>query len=131
MRFEVNVRRPVVNSVAQDLVHQPHNRRILGLAFEVFERVGGSYPTRIAGMVLGGSLLVVFWNAGTRHIVRQDPSATRAALRAGRKAAEAIGRDGSFLWKAAWSYLTPGFHPDARTDDRQMAQDWLASVGWA
>lgn len=98
------------------------------VAFDVFRAVGGSWPMRLAGLVVAGSTLVFFWNAGVRHLVKQDPRMTPARFRALRRDAAARGHDRAFLRRALQSYLRPGFHPD-QEDNRGLAAAWLASVG--
>lgn len=100
------------------------------VAFEVFQAAGGTYPERVAGLAIATGTLMGFWFSATRHVARQDPAATGAAWRKGRRAAAAMGRDGSFLWRAVRSFLRPDFHPDDH-DDRHLAADFLAAVGMA
>lgn len=94
------------------------------VAFEVFEAAGGTYAMRVAGLVVATLTLLMFWTAATRHLIRQDPLATRARLRAERRAMQDRGQSFDFLHRAILSYLHPRFHPDQQ-DNRSLADRWL------
>ncbi|HMV68833.1 MAG TPA: metal-dependent hydrolase [Myxococcota bacterium] len=95
------------------------------VAFDVLQEVDDRYLVRLAGLVVATITLLMFWEVGSRHLLKQDPAATRERLR--REQVEALGRGQSrdFVRRSILSYLRPGFHPEDRPT-RGLAERWLA-----
>lgn len=99
------------------------------VAFDVFERVGGGYFTRVLGMFLGLLGLMVFWTIASRRLLAQESlpkEERRAYARAMRK--ERADNTRKVLVRAVLSYLRPSFHPDDR-DNYHLAARYLTEVG--
>ena len=99
------------------------------VAFDVFERVSGSYALRVLGMFLGLSGLLVFWNIAARDLIRQE-GLPKAQLRAYARALRAERADNTrrTLLRAVAQYLRPSFHPDDN-DNYHLAVGYLTEVG--
>lgn len=97
------------------------------VAFDVLAEVDGRYATRLAGLVVAGSLLLFFWGAATRRLLRQD-RVSKDTIRAERRAMAARGQDLGVFLRAALEYAKPGFHPDQR-DNQHLAREYLRSIG--
>ena len=100
------------------------------VAFDVYEAVGGGWLLRVLGMVVALLGLLFFWTSAVRHLRRQDPRITRAAIRATRARHKHMDRRRQVLQAALLAYIQPGFHPD-QVDNLQLAADYLASAGLA
>lgn len=90
------------------------------VAFDVLARNHSSHALRAAGMVLGLSLLFLYWQSATDHLVRQDPDLTPERIRAERKAIRALGLGRRNQLRAALAWFRRDFHPS------QLALDGLA-----
>lgn len=100
------------------------------VAFEVYRAVGGSYPTRIAGLAVALGGLLVVWAAAARHLIKQEPALTPARRKQEAREAAARQQDRRFLREAIRTYLHPDFHPDA-LPGADLAQAWLAENGFS
>lgn len=99
------------------------------VAFDVLKKVDGRYVVRVAGMGIAVSLLLFFWTVGTRHLLKQEVSLTRAKLAEERARMRRRGVNRARLLRGAFGdYFRPGFHPDDH-DDRGLASAYLASIG--
>lgn len=98
------------------------------VAFDVFQAVGGSYPTRLAGLAVATGGLMYFWGVGSRHLLAQEPTVTKAQLKEEYRQARARGQDRRFLREGIVSYLRRAFHPD-EIDNRGLARDYLSRIG--
>lgn len=99
------------------------------VAFDVLKKVDGRYVVRIAGMGIAVSLLLFFWTVGTRHLLKQEVSLTRARIAEERAKMRSKGaRRSRFLRGAFGDYFKRSFHPDD-DDDRGLARRYLASIG--
>ncbi|HZR36164.1 MAG TPA: metal-dependent hydrolase [Nevskia sp.] len=105
------------------------------VAFDLYQHLGGSYPTRYYLMTLTFPLVFGLWVAGAAHLMRQDPAL------AGRKPSvlrpwiwlewQRQARTGllpSAFWLAAQElrYLNPWYHPE-REASTEEALTYLAS----
>lgn len=97
------------------------------VAFDVLKRVNPSYALRVAGLAAAAGAFVFFWLAGTRHLMRQEPSERRTFNREEFREARKhnVLLNGEFLG-AFFDYLRPNFHP-AQNDNYKLASDWLAA----
>jgi predicted metal-dependent hydrolase len=95
------------------------------VAFDVLGAVDGRYLRRLVGLMTGATLLVFFWLAATRHLLRQEPAGARRLDRAQFRQIRTRNAllDGA-LFAAALAYARPGFHPD-QVDDYALAAQWL------
>lgn len=95
------------------------------VAFDVLKKVNPSYALRIAGLATGAAAFVFFWLAGTRHLMKQEPTEKRTVSRA--EIAEArkhnVLLNGEFLG-AFVDYLRRDFHP-SQNDNYHLAREWL------
>lgn len=97
------------------------------VAFDVLLTVDARYRVRLAGFVMGVGTLGVFWAAGTRHLLRQDPAPDRAADRAGQAEVGAYwAAHGPRFLRTALRYLHPGFHPRAAAIDHLIPRGLAA-----
>ncbi len=114
------------------------------VAFDVLERVSGSYLVRMAGLACATVVLGTWWMLATRMLLQQDGIDRQAAARLRRAFAHApatatatanptaasdaqmrasdIGRD--VFWPAIRSYMRRDFHPDHH-DNYHLAQMFL------
>lgn len=98
------------------------------VAFDLYQEVGGGYPTRVAAMALTAPAIFAFWWAGTRYLVSHDPTAPPEAswrtfgraVRAGR-----LPRLRS-IYGTVPGYLRPGHHP-SHTGSTADALAYLAT----
>lgn len=97
------------------------------VAFDVLQEIDPRYLTRIAGMVVGITVLLWFWSAGTRHLLRQEPAVSWRRLRREQKEAARRGINRRYLARAVLDYLRPGFHPDQR-DNYHLAESYLSRL---
>ena len=116
------MRRLLYWHAAEELEHR-------SVAFDVFTRVGGGYVTRMTGLVVSLSFLMLFWSVGVRHLIKQDPDLDRARVRTERRGARQLNGHGRTLWNAVRQYIRPGFHPSHITGD-ELAEIWLADNGF-
>lgn len=100
------------------------------VAFDVYRAAGGGWLLRLFGMVLALGFLLLFWSSAVRHLRRQDPRVTPAAIRRTQARTQAVFNRGSVLGAAFLDYARPGFHPDAR-DNLAVASAWLEGAGMA
>ena len=98
------------------------------VAFDVFQRMGGGYFVRALGAFSALFSLLIFWGMGTRHLIRQEPTATRALIRKERAAARNLGMNRRYLIAGILRYLHPGFHPD-QVDSTPIAHAYLKKIG--
>ena len=102
------------------------------VAFDVLKAVDPRYSVRVAGMLLGSTLLGGFWFWATLRLLREDkdfPSKSSAAD-VGQIAAERIDFIRKVFVGGIWDYLRPSFHPNDK-DTSKLAETYLASVGLA
>ncbi|MFK7985553.1 MAG: metal-dependent hydrolase [Sandaracinaceae bacterium] len=102
------------------------------VAFDVFQKVDGRYPVRIAGLFIAFGLLLGFWNVAARSLIEQEDLSEEElkewAAHAQRIEKE-FGRDRRELFsRILLDYMAPGFHPDQR-DDYALARDYLEKSG--
>lgn len=92
------------------------------VAFDVLATVDGRWWVRVAGMLAGLVMFLIFWQSGMRMLLRQDPDFRRDDIKSQR---EKIRRklniiDGRLLVsKYAFPYLRRGFHPN-QIDDQGL-----------
>jgi predicted metal-dependent hydrolase len=99
------------------------------VAFDVFQRVSGSYLIRVLGMALGLAGLLFFWRRAAKDLLRQEglpPAQVKAYMAAVR--ARRRDRTGRVLLQAVSQYLRPSFHPDDN-DNYHLAEAYLRQVG--
>ena len=100
------------------------------VAFDVYRAAGGGWLLRVWGMVMALALLLFFWSSAVRHLRRQDPRITRAAIAATHRRLSGVVNRSEVLGRAFLEYARPGFHPDQR-DNLHLASAWLAGAGLA
>jgi len=98
------------------------------VAFDVYAAIGGGWLLRMLGMVVALLGLLFFWTSAVRHLRRQDPRITRAAIRSSNARNKEVFKRSEVLMAAFRAYARPGFHPD-QVDNLGLAVDWLASAG--
>jgi uncharacterized protein len=102
------------------------------VVFDVYQHLGGKYPTRAAAWAV--SIFFLYWAMidGTLHLMRQDPTITRKVtpLRVYHSYRRAI-RNGhlppifGMILTQARIYLRPNHHP-SQIHDTQAALDYLS-----
>ena len=98
------------------------------VAYDVLRLVNPSYALRVAGLVVATACLGSFWVASTVMLLRQEPDATAARLRADWRASRE--REPDVFVRGIREYLRPDFHPSQKDTDG-LASAYLASVGLA
>lgn len=98
------------------------------VAFDVFERVSGSYPVRVAGLVTAAATFGVVVLAGYADAVRRDWE--HVGGRGVRHHVRMLGRQRLIGWhtlREVLEYVRPGFHPrDIDTDD--LVETWRVAL---
>lgn len=95
------------------------------VAFDVLRKVHPSGALRVAGLFMALSVLLFFWMAGVRHLMRQEPPERRkGALRQLLATRQNNALLNGAILGAFLRALRPGFHPND-VDDGKLAADWL------
>lgn len=99
------------------------------VAYDVFQRVSGSYGIRVLGMALGLAGLMFFWTVASRDLLKQE-GLSRAEVRTHARAIRQRRQDHTrkVLVRAVTQYLRPSFHPDDN-DNYHLAETYLRQVG--
>ena len=84
------------------------------VAFDVLGAVNNSWLIRVLGMTLAVLFFLFFWTSAWRHLTRQDPTMTRARIRADLQEARSWGIHNvrKAVFRYALNYCRPSFHPD-------------------
>ena len=96
------------------------------VTFDVLQEVDPRYRHRVAGFVIGSSLLFFFWGAGIRHMLEQEPEEKRRNSL--RSALSELSSTLAHLVPRALDYLRPSFHPDDH-DNYHLAKEYLEKIG--
>lgn len=99
------------------------------VAFEVLKRVDDSYPLRLAGLALSGTVLAAFWVAGALYLLAQEKDVFAATKREGKEVAERMPFGERVFGRGIRTYLRRDFHPLHDTHLDALAADRLASFG--
>ena len=98
------------------------------VAFDVYKAVGGGYVRRILAMVAAYASLMILWNMGTKHLLKQDGGYSASEMRALKARMEARGANRlEDLKPAILDYLRPSFHPDDN-DTAHLAAEYFAGL---
>jgi uncharacterized protein len=101
------------------------------LVFDVHTAVGGRYSQKVTAMMFAGPMLLLFWVAGLRYLMRHDPTLDGAnprwrdwmrAARAGKVPGPAL------LLGAMPRYMRPGHHPSTEVST-DLGLDYLHHSG--
>lgn len=99
------------------------------VAYDVFERVSGSYVVRVLGMAIGLLGLLFFWGRGARMLMAQEGLSWSERRRHRKALLKWRGNHTrKLLWQAVTDYLRPGFHPD-ENDNYHLAEAYLGRLG--
>lgn len=99
------------------------------VAFDVFEHVDGRYPVRVAGFFVAVATLGIFWTAGARHMLRQEPRSERRGTGGRRRGLlRFFARHGPRLMGRALDFLRPGFHPEQH-ENQHLAREHFERIG--
>jgi hypothetical protein len=120
-RAHPELRRLLMWHAAEEIEHR-------AVAFDVFQKAGGTYAQRVVGMLMATVILGAYWIAGTTMLLRQD-GARFADIRreiAALKADRGIFR--RVFVNVMRAYLRRDFHPLERDLDA-LARDYLVRAG--
>ncbi len=99
------------------------------VAFEVFQRVDGRYPMRMAGLALATATLGGFWVAATIYLLRQEKRGVLGTLRregAAMKERQPFSR--RVFGRGIREYMDKAFHPSNRSDLDDLAARFLEKL---
>ena len=119
----------LADPVMRDLLlwHAVEELEHKSVAFDVLARTHPSWALRVTGLGMGAALLLFFWGAGVRHLMKQEPPARRRGLLGQLRASRANNPllNGGVA-KAFVRALHPRFHP-SQDDDAALAGGWIAA----
>jgi uncharacterized protein len=97
------------------------------LVFDVYQNVSGSYALRALTMLSAAPIFVLWWIAGVRFLMAQDPTVSakprwRDWLRAARQ--HRVPGPWLVIVSVPSRYIRPGYHPSAEAST-QLAMDYL------
>lgn len=96
------------------------------VTFDVLQHVDARYRTRLSGFVIATAVLLFFWGAGIRHMLRQEPRGR--AFDSPREALGIVASTISHVMPRLLDYLRPSFHPDDH-DNYDLARQYLDMIG--
>jgi uncharacterized protein len=94
------------------------------VAFDVLDKVDGTYAMRVAGMVVQSFMMGVNLPLLFLRLLRREPNVDYALLLRDiiKESSDEKGLIRSFV-TAYWAYMRPGFHPDDEQADRNKARE--------
>ena len=99
------------------------------VAFDVLRRVTRSHAWRMAGLGMATACLVSFWVAATATLLVQDSRRGHRRMWAAWRAAPRPPLLREVFLRGIRDYMRRDFHPDDRSEDRALADAWLAGAG--
>jgi predicted metal-dependent hydrolase len=102
------------------------------VAFDVFQKVSGSYLVRVLGIAFASLFLAYWWQRATRMLLRHDGVTREDVRREKARIAELHEQRGNVVTdvflRGIAEYVRPGFHPWQK-DDLHLAEAYLAEAG--